>query len=83
MAIGTNRHYAVHEIMPRHFIQTAHACGMGESVITTILDEIRATSEAALGKALKAMPKAFPTEVADSITNGYRDRLRLLGSGDI
>ena len=83
MAVGNNRHYAVHEIMPRHFLQTARACGMGESVINAILDEIRDTSETAIDKALGTMPKTFPVDLADSITNGYRDRLRLLDNAVI
>ena len=78
MALGTNRHYAVHEIVPRHFLQTAQACGMGQSVMQALLDEIRDTSEAAIDKTLTALPKDFPAPLAKSIVNGYRERLKLL-----
>jgi serine/threonine-protein kinase HipA len=82
MAVGTKRHYAVHEIMPRHFLQTARACGMGESVIRTILDEVRDTSDQAIDKALGAMPDSFPGGLSASIIKGYRDRMRLLGTSE-
>jgi serine/threonine-protein kinase HipA len=78
MAVGTNRHRAVHEIVPRHFIQSAHAHGMGESVLTEIFDELKGTAGQALDAARGAMPAAFPAPLAESIVNGFSARLRLL-----
>ena len=78
MAVGTSRHYPVHEIVPRHFLQTAEACGVGGSVMTAIFEELKDTSAKAIDTTLSAMPKTFPTALASSIIEGYQSRLRLL-----
>jgi serine/threonine-protein kinase HipA len=78
MAIGTNRHRAVHAIAPRHFLQTAQNCGMGESVLKEIFTELRDTSESAIETATSDLPADFPPALAASIAGGYRCRLRQL-----
>lgn len=78
MAVGKNRHYVVGEIMPRHFLQTAAACNMGESVVREIIEEILEQGEAAISNVENHLPPDFPEALFESVTRGVRERLRLL-----
>lgn len=80
MAVGKNRHYKLHEIVPRHFIFTAKRAGMGESTVNEIFAALVETSEPALDAARAAMPEGFPHHICDSIISGYRARLRTLAA---
>lgn len=78
MAVGDNRHYALDSITPRHFVQTAAQAGIGAGLVTAIFDELRERVPAAVERITASLPKAFPAEVADSISNGVKARLRRL-----
>ena len=78
MAVGKNRHYVVNEIMPRHFLQTAAACNMGESVVREVFEELLERGEAAISSVGDDLPPGFPETLFESVTNGFRARLRLL-----
>ena len=80
MAVGRNRHYAVNEIVPRHFLQTAAASGMGESIVREIFEELIEHGEAAISNVGDDLPPDFPEPLFESITRGFRRRLRLLES---
>lgn len=80
MSVGRNRHYVVNEIMPRHFLQTAAACGMGESIVRAIFEELLEHGEAAILNVRNELPPDFPEPLLESVTNGFRRRLRLLES---
>ena len=76
--VGNKRHKIVSEIMPRHFEQTAKAAGVAPALVTAILDELAETVDRAVEQTLKALPRGFPKELAASITQGLRQRARLL-----
>ena len=78
MAVGRNRHYVVNEIMPRHFLQTAAASNMGESIVREIFEELLERGETAVSNVGNDMPPDFPEPLLESVTNGFRRRLRLL-----
>jgi len=78
MAVGDNRHYVVNTIAPRHFIQTAAAAGIGQVGVMQIFSEVISSANAALETVLQSLPAEFPASVADSISNGFSVRLRLL-----
>jgi serine/threonine-protein kinase HipA len=78
MAVGDKRHYVVNTIAPRHFIQTAAAAGIGEVAMMQIFNEVSNSADAALETVLQSLPAEFPAPVADSISNGFSARLRLL-----
>ena len=78
MAVGKNRHYVVNEIMPRHFLQTAAASSMGESIVREIFEELLDRGEAAVSNVGDDLPPDFPEPLLESVTNGFRRRLRLL-----
>ena len=78
MAVGKNRHYVVNEIMPRHFLQTAAASSMGESIVREIFEELLERGEAAVSNVGDDMPPGFPEPLLESVTKGFRRRLHLL-----
>ena len=78
LAVGDSRHYVVHEIMPRHFLQTATKSGMPASVVQSILDELLESAQTAVSKVMEGLPAGFPAELARSIVGGLRSRLRLV-----
>ena len=77
MAVGTNRHYRIDQIAPRHFLQTAKQCGISERAAADVLDEVRDTAPSAMDRTLADLPRLFPKELAKSIVEGMKQRLRL------
>jgi serine/threonine-protein kinase HipA len=82
LAVGENRHYVLHEIMPRHFVQTAVNSGTPAAVIESIFEELLKAEEAVVSKVTKELPAGFPQEIAGSIIGGLRARLRLVEKSD-
>jgi serine/threonine-protein kinase HipA len=76
MAVGDNRHYVIDTIQPRHFVQTAARAGIGASGVYSIIEDTRVTAPAAIERVMQALPPGFPSEMADRIVAGFRDRLR-------
>src|SRR5262249_40203162 len=60
MAVGDNRHYVMHTILPRHFAQTAARAGVPAAVVTDLFDELHQDVTAAIEKTLSQMPRGFP-----------------------
>ncbi len=75
MAVGKNRHYRVCETAPRHFLQTADACGMGDSIVAEIFADLLGQSDKAITDTVCSLPRGFPAALTDSIVGGYRRRL--------
>jgi len=78
LAVGDSRHYVVHEIMPRHFLQTAAKSGIPASVVQSILDELLESAQTAVSKVMEDLPAGFPAALARSIVGGLSSRLRLM-----
>ncbi len=78
LAVGDNRHYAVHEIMPRHFLQTAARSGIPASAVQSLLNELLEAGQSAIKNTTEELPAGFPEELAQSIVSGLRARLRLI-----
>jgi len=78
LAVGDSRHYVVHEIMPRHFQQTAAKSGIPARVVQSILDELLESAQTAVSKVMQDLPVGFPAELTGSIVGGLRSRLRLI-----
>ncbi len=81
MALGTNCHYRLHEIMPRHFIQSAAQAGMPAAAVQAMFDELKADLPDAIDAVCNELPNDFPADIRDSICDGARARLRRLVSG--
>jgi serine/threonine-protein kinase HipA len=85
MAVGTNRHYAVHTIVGRHFVQTAKSAGLPDKIATDVIAELADTAAKSVDQSLSALPEGFPENIAASIANGAKRRLNtlvLLGGHD-
>jgi serine/threonine-protein kinase HipA len=78
MAIGANRHYVVHTIVGRHFIQTAKSCGLADRMAKDVIAELGDSAAQSVERALSALPKDFPEKIATSIANGVKRRLKAL-----
>ena len=60
MSAGSNRHYALHTILPRHYVQTARAAGLPAERVLQVMDDIEATLPRALEDATRKLPDDFP-----------------------
>jgi serine/threonine-protein kinase HipA len=78
MSVGNSGHYRLHEIMPRHFIESAAQAGMPAEVVQSIVDELKTDMPAALDAVCNELPDDFPESIRNSICNGARERLRRL-----
>jgi serine/threonine-protein kinase HipA len=80
MAVGRNRHYPMHEILPRHFRQTAKGAALPDSDVENVFAELVRDYDAAVEQARRAMPDGFPGDLADSIATGAHRKLRVIAS---
>jgi serine/threonine-protein kinase HipA len=78
MSVGDNRHYVVEQIQPRHFVQSADACGMPADAMHRIFEELLDTAPAAIETTLAHLPAEFPQGVVNSIVGGINARKRVL-----
>ncbi len=80
MALGTTRHYAIHTIAARHFIETAHLSKLPIDP-RTVLEEVADISAPGGRGDFGRAPSRFPSEVAASIANAALARRELLSAG--
>lgn len=78
MAIGEKRHYVVHTVLGRHFVQTAKSCGLPDKTVTDVIQQIGDTAVKSIDQVLAALPKDFPANIAASIADGAKRRLNSL-----
>jgi len=78
MAAGDNRHYPVNSIVPRHYYQTADKTGLPKDMVDEIFVRLSSNLPAAVERTIAAMPKGFPSHIAESIAGGVTRRLRLV-----
>jgi serine/threonine-protein kinase HipA len=76
-AVGDSRHYTIDTIMPRHFLQTAAACGVLTALVQGILDEIENDTDRAIDAAMGGLPPSFPERIVSLVIEGLRRCLRL------
>jgi serine/threonine-protein kinase HipA len=74
MALGEARHYAVSQVAPRHFVQTAKAGAVGEAFARQLLRDVAEAAPAALETVVRELPAGFPEPVVMSIAQGVRQR---------
>ena len=78
MAVGDNRHYPVGSIVPRHYYQMADKAGFPKGTLDDIFAGLSSDIPAALERTIAAMPKGFPSRLAESIAGGVTRRLSLV-----
>jgi serine/threonine-protein kinase HipA len=74
MAVGDSRHYRLHEIAPRHFVQTASSAGMPKATVDAVLGELAEALPKAIDNVCASLPADFPAPVRDTIAEGARQR---------
>jgi serine/threonine-protein kinase HipA len=78
MSAGKNRHYAIHDIMPRHFMQTADLAGVGTPTMRAIFDDLTANAERQAQAVTTSLPKNFPDQLTTSTMAAITQRAQLL-----
>ncbi|OSQ39585.1 type II toxin-antitoxin system HipA family toxin [Thalassospira mesophila] len=81
MSVGTNNHYRMDDAVPRHFLQSAKAAGLGVPLVAQLLDQICLQVPVAISKTLSLLPQDFPADLADILVNGIKTRHRILETG--
>lgn len=76
MAVGTNRHYRIDQIHPRHFLQTAAAVKLPDSVVKAAMSHVAEHGERAFAHVTDLLPRDFPESIHASISAAALLRLR-------
>jgi serine/threonine-protein kinase HipA len=74
MSVGDSRHFRLHEIMPRHFVESAAQAGMPATVVQAIFGELAA--DLPVDTACAGLAEDFPVELLRSISGGALQRLQ-------
>ncbi|WP_414165478.1 type II toxin-antitoxin system HipA family toxin [Superficieibacter sp. BNK-5] len=75
------RKYAIEQIFPRHFFQTAEAVGFARESMENILSEFAQSIDAVVTKIKNQLPADFPAPIRDAILDGIQMKARRLTSG--
>jgi serine/threonine-protein kinase HipA len=78
MSVGKSRHYAINDIMPRHFIQTAELSGVGTVLVKSIFDNLAENAMRAFEEVVRTLPRGFPQAMTESIGKAIAHRLKFL-----
>jgi len=78
MSVGRSRHYAMSEILPRHFIQTAEISGVATGMVRSIFKQLAENAEQAIATAIDELPDGFPEGMTNSIRAAISHRVDLL-----
>jgi serine/threonine-protein kinase HipA len=68
----------MHEIMPRHFMQTAEVAGVGTSLMRKIFEDIAANAERRTEVVISKLPRHFSAQLVESVTSAIAKRAMLL-----
>ena len=78
MSVGSNRHYRLHEILGRHFVQTGAAAKLPDSLVKDSLQQILDGADGALRRVEQLLPKDFPIEIYDCVSTAVGERIKRL-----
>jgi len=78
MAVGTNRHYRIDRIDPRHFLQTAAAVRLPETVVKAAVAHVVEHGERAFARVTELLPGDFPEAIHASVSAAAVTRLHAL-----
>ncbi|MDW2982850.1 type II toxin-antitoxin system HipA family toxin [Rhodanobacter sp. KK11] len=81
MSVGTQRHYRIDEVQIRHFFQTGEAARLSPTLLKRAIEDIAHRMDKALAALEADLPADFPQPLHASISQGARQRLRVLQAG--
>jgi serine/threonine-protein kinase HipA len=70
--------YAIEQIFPRHFYQTAKAVGFEKVQMEIVLNEMASRVDEVILAVRRQLPDTFPAQIADSILDGLSTRVQRL-----
>lgn len=78
MSVGKNRHYAIHDIVPRHFMQTADIAGVGTPTMKAIFEDIQTNAERQVQAVITSLPGNFPDQLVTATMAAISHRVRVI-----
>nr|WP_292419218.1 HipA domain-containing protein [Mesorhizobium sp.] len=82
MSVGKSRHYSIHEIMPRHFMQTTEIAGLGTPLMRRIIEDIAENAEKQADAAISSLRRGFPEQLVASVKSAIGKRALLLAEAN-
>ncbi len=82
MSVGKNRHYLIHEIQQRHFIQTAEEAGISLKSAAAIIEDLRNTAEKSVSAVIEEVGHSVPQSVSEPIQKAVGERIKRLGAAE-
>ena len=81
LASSKGKKYAIEQIFPRHFFQTAKAVGFERSAMEEILTELANSVDDVIERVTQQLPAGFPDAISSSILEGLKARSARLIKG--
>jgi serine/threonine-protein kinase HipA len=81
LASSKGKKYAIEQIFPRHFFQTAQAVGFARESMESILTEFAQSMDTIVMKIRNQLPASFPASIRDAILEGMQARAGRLMTG--
>lgn len=81
LASSKGKKYAIEQIFPRHFFQTAKAVGFERSAMEEILKELADAVDAVIERVTQQLPASFPSTISNAILEGLKVRSARLTMG--
>ncbi len=67
---GKNKHYRLHEIVPRHWFDESKKVNFPENEMQTIIDQTLGKIESVINKVTSQLPEGFPEDISGPIFDG-------------
>lgn len=80
MSVGDSRHYVLHTIQPRHFIQSAEQAGVSAHIVEGAMEELQERVPVAMEQVAAKLPTDFPKHLRRSIFSGIEERLKIMAA---
>ncbi|WP_219952226.1 type II toxin-antitoxin system HipA family toxin [Dickeya zeae] len=81
LASSKGKKYAIEQIFPRHFFQTAQVVGFARESMESILTEFAQSMDTIVMKIRNQLPASFPASIRDAILEGMQARAGRLMTG--
>jgi serine/threonine-protein kinase HipA len=83
MSVGNNNHHRIFDVHGRHFVETAKAAGLGPTLITRAISDIRERGETVFDTIEADLPANFAMHIHESVKAATRERLKQLATAMI